>query len=186
MDSVIEGDGDRVNPEGEKYLGMEDPSFRERVQTGSDIHKVDESKLKQRKGDQPLPLVNETTDIQQAVIRDIEERREVGKQRYGTALQGFNGRSVVRDLYEELLDGVMYAKQMRKEQLVREYSVVNHIWDAMLEGGSAGEPELAICEGISRLITDAFLHEFGERVDDYRLTWNQLASQPGQGWLVRL
>ncbi|GAA0402729.1 hypothetical protein GCM10009530_63370 [Microbispora corallina] len=72
--------------------------------------------LKQRPGDQPLPIVNNEPDIQTQVIADIEHRREVGIQRYGTALQPFNGRDALRDLYEELLDGAMYAKQSMVER----------------------------------------------------------------------
>ena len=65
-----------------------------------------------RDGDsQPLPTPNDAEDIQSQVIRDIEERRELGIRRYGTALQPHNGRNALQDLYEELLDGAMYAKQ---------------------------------------------------------------------------
>jgi hypothetical protein len=72
--------------------------------------------LKQRPGDQPLPVVNDELDIQSRVIADIEERRKVGIQRYGTALQPHNGRDALRDLYEELLDGAMYARQLMVER----------------------------------------------------------------------
>lgn len=87
--------------------------------------------MKQRPGDQPLPTVNDRPDIQSLVIKDLEfrhtldrcgglatlvardisDRRHVGIQRYGTALQPFNGRNAKRDAYEELLDFVTYAKQ---------------------------------------------------------------------------
>lgn len=71
--------------------------------------------LKFRPGDQPLPVVNEEKDIQTQVIEDIVARREVGIERYGTALQPFNGRSATRDAYEEALDLSMYLKQMLVE-----------------------------------------------------------------------
>lgn len=76
--------------------------------------------LKLRPGDQQLPVVNAEPDIQSQVIADIEERRKVGIQRYGTALQPNNGRDAVRDLYEELIDGAMYAKQwlIERERLL--------------------------------------------------------------------
>lgn len=74
------------------------------------------TELKQRPGDQPLPLANDATDIQTQVIADIAERRQVGISRYGTALQPHNGRDSLRDLYEELLDGVMYVKQVMVER----------------------------------------------------------------------
>lgn len=74
------------------------------------------SDLKQREGDQPLPVRNTFEDIQSRVITDINERRLLGIQRYGTALQPHNGRDALRDLYEELLDGAMYAKQLMVER----------------------------------------------------------------------
>jgi hypothetical protein len=72
--------------------------------------------LKERDGDQPLPTVNDSQDIQSMVIADIEARRQVGISRYGTALQAFNGRDVLRDLYEELIDAAMYVKQAMVER----------------------------------------------------------------------
>jgi hypothetical protein len=72
--------------------------------------------LKFREGDQSLPIINNHEDIQSRVIRDIEDRRQVGISRYGTALQPFNGRDALRDLYEELLDAAMYIKQCMVER----------------------------------------------------------------------
>jgi type I site-specific restriction endonuclease len=72
--------------------------------------------LKQRPGDQPLPTPNDSADIQSLVIADIVARRELGRQRYGTALQAHNGRDVERDLYEELLDAAMYQRQKIEER----------------------------------------------------------------------
>lgn len=74
------------------------------------------TELKQRPGDQPLPTPNQHADIQSQVIADIKERRQVGISRYGTALQPFNGRDALRDLYEELLDGAMYVRQAMVER----------------------------------------------------------------------
>jgi ribosomal protein S7 len=61
-------------------------------------------------------VVNEHPDIQSQVIVDIEARRQVGIGRYGTALQPFNGRDALRDLYEELIDAAMYVKQLMVER----------------------------------------------------------------------
>ena len=72
--------------------------------------------LKQRDGDQPLPVANSQPDIQSQVIADIEARREIGIQRYGTALQPFNGRDALRDAYEEALDLAMYLRQIIAER----------------------------------------------------------------------
>jgi hypothetical protein len=70
-----------------------------------------------RAGDsQGLPTINDEQDIQSRVVEDIRKRRELGISRYGTALQPFNGRDALLDLYEELLDAVMYIKQSLVER----------------------------------------------------------------------
>jgi hypothetical protein len=72
--------------------------------------------VKLRPGDQPLPVVNDRPDIQSQVIADIQARRQVGIQRYGTALQPHNGRDALRDAYEEAIDLAMYLKQAMVER----------------------------------------------------------------------
>lgn len=67
--------------------------------------------MKTREGDQPLPTKNESPFIQDLVVKDIELRKEIGIQRYGTALQPFNGRDALQDAYEEAIDLAMYLKQ---------------------------------------------------------------------------
>lgn len=74
------------------------------------------SELRERPGDQPLPVPNDHPDIQSQVIADIEARRELGIQRYGSALKPHNGRDALRDLYEELIDAACYAKQAMVER----------------------------------------------------------------------
>ena len=68
--------------------------------------------LRQRPGDQPLPVPNAHPAIQDLVLADIEARRELGIQRYGTPLQPFNGRDSLRDAYEEALDLAIYLRQL--------------------------------------------------------------------------
>lgn len=69
-----------------------------------------------REHDQPLPTQNDRTAIQDLVLADIEKRKAIGLERYGTLLQPFNGRDALRDLYEELLDAVMYVRQCIEER----------------------------------------------------------------------
>lgn len=71
--------------------------------------------MKQRDGDQPLPHKTNEVDIQTMVIDDIAKRRLVGIERYGTALQRFNGRSMLRDAYEEALDLATYLRGLMAE-----------------------------------------------------------------------
>ena len=62
------------------------------------------------------PQKNNLPCVQDMVVADIEARKAVGIERYGTTLQPFNGRSALMDLYQELLDACMYARQLLYEQ----------------------------------------------------------------------
>lgn len=66
--------------------------------------------------EQAQPTKNDRPCIQDLVIADIEQRKAVGLQRYGTLLQPFNGRDSNRDAYEEALDLCQYLKQDRVER----------------------------------------------------------------------
>jgi hypothetical protein len=71
---------------------------------------------KQRPGDQPLPVHTRGEAIQDLVIQDIEDRKRIGLERYGTLLQSGNGRRALLDAYEEAMDLCMYLKQALVEQ----------------------------------------------------------------------
>lgn len=49
------------------------------------------------------------------VVADIEARKEIGLQRYGTLLQAFNGRDALLDAYQEALDLCQYLRQVNEE-----------------------------------------------------------------------
>lgn len=57
-----------------------------------------------------------TTDVADYVLKDIAERVDAGEQKYGTKLQTFNGRDALWDLYQELIDSVMYTRQLILER----------------------------------------------------------------------
>jgi hypothetical protein len=65
--------------------------------------------------DQPPPT-KAAGDIWLDVIKDMQERHELGMERYGTPLQAFNGRRALVDHYQELLDGLVYARQEIEER----------------------------------------------------------------------
>lgn len=65
---------------------------------------------------QPAPVKNTEPCIQDQVIADIEARKQVGFQRYGTLLQPFNGRDALMDAYQEALDLAQYLKQALVER----------------------------------------------------------------------
>jgi hypothetical protein len=59
-------------------------------------------------------------DVADYVLRDIQERVAAGYQKYGTKLQTFNRRDPLWDLYQELIDAVMYIRQeiLEREEIV--------------------------------------------------------------------
>jgi hypothetical protein len=66
--------------------------------------------------DQPAPVPNERPSIQSLVRQDLEEREQVGIQRYGTPLQPHNGRDALVDAYQEALDLACYLRQAIEER----------------------------------------------------------------------
>ncbi len=66
--------------------------------------------------EQPPPELRDGPSVQSMVIADMHTREQTGIERYGTALHPHNGRDALRDLYEELLDGVMYVRQLIAER----------------------------------------------------------------------
>lgn len=100
---------------------------------------------KQREGDQPLPIPTDEEYVQDRIIAKVEtlvrsgkmdrgtadgviakmeESKRVGMQRYGTALQTFNGRDALQDAEEEARDlfvylsSLMQAREASREKLV--------------------------------------------------------------------
>jgi hypothetical protein len=90
-----------------------------------------------REGDQPLPVPNDGPSMHDLVIADLRHthlagvadfvqqdlaaRKELGLKRYGSLLQAHNGRDALRDLYEELLDASVYARQVIAEDVVADH-----------------------------------------------------------------
>lgn len=64
---------------------------------------------------QDAPIVNDNKFIQDMVIEDIEERKQFGIRKYGTALQAGNGRDHLQDAYEEILDLAVYIRGVIEE-----------------------------------------------------------------------
>jgi hypothetical protein len=64
---------------------------------------------------QANPTQNNLPCVQDMVLADIEARKKVGIERYGTVLQPFNGRSALMDAYQEALDLAIYLRQLLYE-----------------------------------------------------------------------
>ena len=58
---------------------------------------------------QPPPAAS-SGDVWSMVVKDMEARRQFGIDKYGTPLQVGNGRNHLIDLYQELLDAVVYLR----------------------------------------------------------------------------
>ena len=67
--------------------------------------------MRERPGDQPLPVPNHLPYVQALVHADLLERQKLGWTRYGVfGLQPHNGRDMLLDLYQELLDACVYIR----------------------------------------------------------------------------
>jgi hypothetical protein len=64
---------------------------------------------------QPAPT-GTGPEITPGVIKDLEERYRYGKGKYGEGLRAHNGRDPLIDLYQELLDAVLYTRQALEER----------------------------------------------------------------------
>ncbi len=63
---------------------------------------------------QPKPKEGKV-DVYPLVLEDIIKRVVQGRRKYGTVLQTENGRDALWDLYQELIDAVMYLRQYLTE-----------------------------------------------------------------------
>jgi len=65
---------------------------------------------------EPAPIHSGEVEVISLVMEDLNARAEFGKQKYGTYLTAHNGRDALYDLYQELLDAVMYIRQVIYER----------------------------------------------------------------------
>jgi hypothetical protein len=96
----------------------------------------DETKRKDRPGDQPMPVEGRGPWIQDLVLKDlvaqlgdsvraaflmdeVERRKALGLSRYGTLLQAFNGRDALQDAMDEAVDLIIYLRQALVEAAER-------------------------------------------------------------------
>jgi hypothetical protein len=65
---------------------------------------------------QPHSIPNDNPAIQDLVTADLAERKQQGIEKYGTVLQGDNGRDPLIDAYQEALDLCQYLRQCLYEK----------------------------------------------------------------------
>ena len=98
-----------------------------------------------RLGDQPLPMPGRE-DVFKALLTDdipakLRARNERGRITYGRTLETFNGRDAGQDAEEEVLDALVYLRQMRLER----GRLIELLFDAYCElqtGLSAGSRQV--------------------------------------------
>jgi len=66
--------------------------------------------------EQQMPSTNSHPYMQNLVSKDMQDRLALGIERYGTGLQPFNGRDMLRDAYEEVLDLAVYIRGIMYER----------------------------------------------------------------------
>lgn len=69
--------------------------------------------------DEQQPPQPSKGDVWLLVLKDMEERRLHGIEKYGVPVQPFNGRDPLVDLYQELLDACVYLRQEIEQRRVR-------------------------------------------------------------------
>jgi len=66
--------------------------------------------------EQKDPEKNELPAVWDLVIKDMQDRDKEGERKYKTRLQPFNGRDALIDVYQEMLDAVVYMRQIIYER----------------------------------------------------------------------
>jgi hypothetical protein len=65
---------------------------------------------------QPPPISSDGPDVWLLVLEDMKRRREEGIAKYGVPVRPCNGRDALVDLYQEILDACVYARQAIEER----------------------------------------------------------------------
>ena len=65
-------------------------------------------------------MPNDNPSIHDLVIKDIEDRKQFGLEKYGTLLQAGNGRKTLNDAYQEVLDLAAYLRLAIEESLINQ------------------------------------------------------------------
>ena len=65
---------------------------------------------------QPAPIPNDSQPIVDQLIQKLQERKKLGIERYGVALQADNGRDALQDALDEALDLTVYLMQAIAER----------------------------------------------------------------------
>src|SRR3990167_9809798 len=93
--------------------------------------------------EEPAPTKG-NQEVLDAVIQDFKDKAIAGTEKYGTLLETFNGRDAANDAYQELIDLVMYFKQLQLEwfdfqQMLKEYFALKDKFPAWINSNAKNE-----------------------------------------------
>lgn len=101
-----------------------------------------------REHDQPLPTEGEGPVIHELVTVDLMNRLAIGVKRYGQPLRAHNGRSFLRDAYEEQLDHCVYLRGLIEEEEARARAAGE---DEIPAPPRTGRSRVAVVDGVGWL-----------------------------------
>ena len=96
-----------------RALGIANPEMLEKMNAEAEEVRTKTAGIATNQQPMPHGVGREIFPLVQA---DLEERRQYGIRTYGEGLTAFNGRDALQDLYQELLDGVLFLRQMIEER----------------------------------------------------------------------
>jgi hypothetical protein len=112
--------------------------------------------LRQRPGDQPLPVSNDWPSAHDEAIKFLRSRKDLGQRRYGSVLQPFNGRDGLLDLQEELADALAYVTRLRQAQAAHRDQLVEVATQALASSHAGGRY-------LAEAVVDALVEHFPPR-----------------------
>lgn len=145
---------DRVLTDDEKFQMLSRVRKDEVENPESEVENPESKPIKQREGDQPLPTqtggefvqdriiekvealkANGSIEPDQAekIIEQMENSKAVGMQRYGSALQTFNGRDTLQDAAEEARDLFVYLNSLVQARESQRDHLIDVVEDAILK-----------------------------------------------------
>lgn len=74
------------------------------------------SDIRDPETDQVAPIPNDGPSCHDLVREDLLHRKEHGLRKYNSLLQPYNGRSMLQDAYEEVLDLAVYLRGALEEE----------------------------------------------------------------------
>lgn len=102
--------------------------------------------------DQQQPPTGQGVDISEIVVEDIRDRAGMGESKYKQRLHPINGRNMLVDLYQELLDAAQYIRGQIEE---------DYYWKRRCK---AAEQVILLC---------TMEHEYAEQTDAFA-AWNEM------------